>query len=122
MSPPIGDNQRKSPDSAHYWPGLIAAKLDPMNANDLHTAHSGARRPAPPSTSPLHDLLMDSVRLGPAPTRAREGAVIVTSVIVIALAVVLLQPPLLLAALIAGAVTAHLAVRQVLGQRRWSGR
>ncbi|KXO98738.1 hypothetical protein [Tsukamurella pseudospumae] len=89
-----------------------------MNANDLHTAHRPEHRPAP-STSGLHDLFVDSCRLGPAPTRAREGAVIIATVVLIALVVVLLQPPLLLAAIVTGVVAVHLAVRWVLGTRKW---
>ena len=80
MSSGIGDNQRKSPDSAHYWPGRIAAKLDHMNANDLHTVHRPDHPHPAPSRNGLHDYFVDVCRLGPAPTRAREGAVVVTTV------------------------------------------
>lgn len=93
-----------------------------MNANDLHRVHSPETRPAAPSKGGLHDLFIDSCRLGPAPTRAREGAVIVATVVLIALIVVLLQPPVLLATIVAAVVALHLAVRWVIGTRKWAGR
>ncbi|MET9329402.1 hypothetical protein [Tsukamurella sp. NPDC003166] len=90
-----------------------------MNANDLHTAHRPHQPSRAPSTGALHNLLVDSCRLGPAPTRAREGAVVIATVVLIALIVILLQPPLLLAAIVTGVVALHLAVRWVLGTRKW---
>ena len=93
-----------------------------MNANDLHTAHRPDHPPAASSTSGLHDFFVDVCRLGPAPTRAREGAVIVATVVFFALVVILLQPPVLLASIIAGVGALHLAVRWVLGTRKWDRR
>lgn len=93
-----------------------------MNANDLHSIHRPEHPPAAPSNGGLHDLLVDSCRLGPAPTRAREGAVIIATVVLVALVVVLLRPPLVLAAIVTGAVALHLAVRWVLGTRKWDRR
>lgn len=122
MSPRIGDNQRKSPDSAHYWADRIAAKLDHMNANDLHTVHRPDHPHPTPSRNGLHDFFVDVCRLGPAPTRAREGAVIVATVVLIALVVVVLQPPVVLASIVAGVAALHLAVRWVLGMRKWDRR
>lgn len=93
-----------------------------MNANDLHTAHRPDHPPAAPSSGGLHDFFVDVCRLGPAPTRAREGAVIVATVVLIALVVVLLQPPVVLASIVAGVAALHLAVRWVLGMRKWDRR
>ncbi|BDH59048.1 hypothetical protein [Tsukamurella sp. PLM1] len=94
-----------------------------MNANDLHTAHRSHSDSQPaPSNSPLHDLFVDSCRLGPAPTRAREGAVVVATVLLIAAVVVLLQPPVVAAAIVTAVVALHLAVRWVLGTRKWARR
>lgn len=90
-----------------------------MNANDLHSAHRPSPQPSASSNGGLHDLFVDSCRLGPAPTRAREGAVILATVILIALVVVLLQPPVVLAAVVSGVVALHLAVRWVIGTRKW---
>ena len=70
----------------------------------------------------LPNLFVDSCRLGPAPTRAREGAVVVTTVLLIALVVVLVQPPVLLASILAGLAALHLAIRWVLGMRKWDRR
>ncbi len=92
-----------------------------MNAIDLHSAHRPSPQPSAPSNG-LHDLFVDSCRLGPAPTRAREGAVILATVIILALVVVLLQPPVVLAAVVTGVVALHLAVRWVLGTRKWDRR
>lgn len=93
-----------------------------MNANDLHTAHRPDHPPAAPSSGGLHDFFVDVCRLGPAPTRAREGAVIVATVVLIALVVVVLQPPVVLASIVAGVAALHLAVRWVLGTRKWDRR
>lgn len=122
MSLRIDDARRKTPDCAHYCGARIAATLDHMNANDLHTAHRPDHPTAAPSTGGLHDLFVDSCRLGPAPTRAREGAVVVTTVLLIALVVVLVQPPVLLASILAGLAALHLAIRWVLGMRKWDRR
>ncbi|KXO90010.1 hypothetical protein AXK56_07680 [Tsukamurella pulmonis] len=90
-----------------------------MNASDLHTAHR-PHQPAPaPSSGALHNLFVDACRFGPAPTRAREGAVVVTTVLLIALVVVLLQPPVVAAAIVSAVAALHLAVRWVLGMRKW---
>lgn len=89
-----------------------------MNANDLHTAHRPDHPPAAPSSG-MHDFFVDVCRLGPAPTRAREGAVIVATVVLIALVVVLLQPPVVAAAIVSAVAALHLAVRWVLGTRKW---
>ncbi|MGZ9827600.1 hypothetical protein ACXYTP_11895 [Tsukamurella ocularis] len=93
-----------------------------MNANDLHTAHRPHQSPAAPSSGALHDLFVDSCRLGPAPTRAREGAVVIATVVLIALVVILLQPPVVLASIVTAVVALHLAVRWVLGMRKWDRR
>ncbi|TWS19070.1 hypothetical protein FK529_11140 [Tsukamurella asaccharolytica] len=93
-----------------------------MNANDLHTVHQPDRPQAAPSSTGTPNLLADFIRLGPAPTRAREGAVIVTTVVLLALVVIVLQPPVLLASIISGVAALHLAVRWVLGMRKWDRR
>ncbi|WP_019202259.1 hypothetical protein [Tsukamurella sp. 1534] len=92
-----------------------------MNANDLHSlSHTSSETPRrTESRGGAHDLLMDSMRLGPAPTRAREGAVIVTSVLFLAAVIAILQPPVIAAAIVSGVVALHLAVRWVLGTRKW---
>jgi len=93
-----------------------------MNANDLHSTHRPDLPPAAPSNGGLHDFFVDMCRLGPAPTRAREGAVIIATVVLIALVVIVLQPPLLLASILAAVAALHLAVRWVLGTRKWDRR
>jgi hypothetical protein len=95
-----------------------------MNANDLHQLSATHAQPHPTPTpgSALHTIFMDSIRLGPAPTRAREGAVIVATVILIALLVLLLDPPIVLAAIITAVVALHMAVRWVIGSRKWARR
>ncbi|CAM3839927.1 MULTISPECIES: hypothetical protein [Tsukamurella] len=62
---------------------------------------------------------MDAVRLGPAPTRSREIFVIVITVVVLAAGFVAFQPPAALAAVVAAVIAAHMAVRWVLGSRKW---
>ena len=51
-----------------------------------------------------------------------DAAVVVTTVPIVALVVVLLQPPVLLASIVAGVAALHLAVRWVLGTRKWDRR
>lgn len=96
-----------------------------MDINDLHTSRSATpdtgRAPAS-DPHPLHTLLVDSCRMGPAPTRAREGAVVVATVIIVALAVALIRPPVALSAIVLAFTAVTLAVRWVIGTRKWNAR
>ncbi len=86
-----------------------------------HTAHtSRPQRPAGLREASLHDLIMDTMRLGPAPTRSRELFVIVIAAVLSLVLIGVVGWPV--GYIVAAVVTVHLAIRWVIGVRRWGSR
>lgn len=72
--------------------------------------------------SPLANLGMDAMRFGPAPTRTREAAVIVVTLLLGAVVLGITQPGAAIAGVAAVAVLAVFAIRWAVGTRKWGQR
>lgn len=86
-----------------------------------HTAHTPrSPRPAGLREASLHELLMDTMRLGPAPTRSRELFVIVIAVVLTLVLIGIVGWPV--GYVVAAVMAVHLVIRWVVGVRRWGSR
>jgi hypothetical protein len=72
--------------------------------------------------SPLANLVTDASRFGPAPSRGREVAVIVTTVVLMAAVLAIVQPTIVFTAIACALVVGNFAVRWALGTRKWGSR
>jgi hypothetical protein len=72
--------------------------------------------------SPLGNLVSDSMRFGPAPTRAREGAVILSTFVLLAVIISIVAPPVVYTAIVAAAIVVNFAIRWAVGSRKWGSR
>lgn len=72
--------------------------------------------------SPLANLGADAMRFGPAPTRSREAAVVVVTLLAVAVILGITQPGAVVAAVAAVVVLAGFAVRWAVGTRKWGQR
>lgn len=95
-------------DCAHYCPPLNSARVIAITTTQ--------------NDSPLANLMSDSVRFGPAPTRGREVAVILTTIVLLAIILAVVQPTAVFIAIAAAAVAVSFAVRWAVGSRKWSNR
>ncbi|MET4048882.1 MULTISPECIES: hypothetical protein [unclassified Rhodococcus (in: high G+C Gram-positive bacteria)] len=75
-----------------------------------------------PNDTPAANLVKDAIGLGPAPTRAREAAVAVTTGVLAAVVLAALQPAVLFIAIASTAVVVNLAIRWIIGTRKWGSR
>ncbi|ORM37496.1 hypothetical protein [Williamsia sp. 1135] len=72
--------------------------------------------------SPLGNLLSDSMRFGPAPTRGRELAVIACTFVLLAIVLAIVTPPVIFMAIAAAAIVVNFAIRWAVGSRKWGSR
>lgn len=72
--------------------------------------------------SPLSNLLLDAGRIGPAPTRSREVAVLLATIIVAAVLLGIAQPGAGIAAAAITVLIVVMAVRWAVGTRKWASR
>ncbi len=68
------------------------------------------------------NLLTDSARIGPAPTRGREIAVIVLTLILLAVVAAVVAPGVIATAIAAVVVVVAFAARWAVGTRKWGKR
>ena len=94
-----------------------------MNTTQRHQHNSPPDRHESGSQGiTLGNLMTDSARLGPAPTLAREVAVIATTLIVFGIVAAIAQPGAVIIAIAAAAVAVFFVIRGVLGSRKWGAR
>lgn len=72
--------------------------------------------------SPLGNLMSDSMRFGPAPTRSREVAVIVSTFVLFGIISVVAAAPVVVMAIAAAAIVVMFAIRWAVGSRKWGSR
>lgn len=70
----------------------------------------------------LGNLLTDSARLGPAPSRTREAAVIVTTLVLFGIVAALIQPGAVIVSIVAAITAVSFVARWVIGTRKWDRR
>ncbi|PYE16409.1 hypothetical protein DFR67_108160 [Williamsia limnetica] len=72
--------------------------------------------------SPLSNLMSDAMRFGPAPTRGREVAVILSTFVLVAIIVAIFAPPVVFVAIAIAATVVNFAIRWAIGSRKWGSR
>ncbi|WP_207841760.1 hypothetical protein [Williamsia soli] len=72
--------------------------------------------------SPLGNLLSDSMRFGPAPTRPREVAVIISTFVLFGIIAAVAAAPIVFVAIAAAAIATNFAIRWAVGSRKWGSR
>jgi hypothetical protein len=88
------------------------------NAQTNHSVHPEASL----RDAGLDDLFRDVMRLGPAPNRSREAFVSVVTIVLLGAFIAITQPAAPAAGVMVGAIAAYLAIRWVLGLRKWGAR
>lgn len=66
------------------------------------------------------ELVKDVARIGPAPTASREAFAALVNIAVIVAAIFVLQPEPAVSAALAGFIGVYVAIRWIVGTRKWS--
>lgn len=72
--------------------------------------------------SPLTNLVGDAIHIGPAPTRTREAAVVVVSLVLLTIIVGITTPDAVIVSVIVVVALAGFAIRWAVGTRTWGQR
>lgn len=70
----------------------------------------------------MRELLMDCLRIGPAPTRSREAFVALFALVVVGVLLVVMQPEVMVTAVVIAGSVSYLTIRWIVGTRRWGRR